>query len=372
MLRVCFNCYHNYTTDTVYQWDLNHVLQIIGLNLDYAPTVHFCNKKSTEAIVVQSELIEDTITVDIPNELLQEPYNIIAYIHTYDDNHAKTIELVNIPLIKRVKPSDYQFTENVEIMNFERLEKDFTDFVNQVEADFLEYKEEANAHIDKRIDDFIAQNNVNWDNILLKPDNIAFLNTEDNAEVEIPENMYTNSDTKDNVATFTSNDGSGDEWSEVETLVSGEKHSSIFSKISTMFKNIRYLFNKLGTTDISSIGDGTTTGAIKALDSILTDNKTEIYRLNTFGLKLNYSVPEGVTSANELLALGIYVVNTGISNLPSGTSNYGFIVCLPLFSTSSSFMVQLFINANATVPTIWGRCRNNGTWTTTGWTKLTT
>ena len=245
MLRVCFNCYGNYTTDTVYQWDQNHVLHIIGLNLDYAPTVHFCNKKSTEAIVVQSKKEDDAIIVDVPNELLQEPYNIMAYIHTYDENHAKTIELINIPLVKRVKPSEYQFTENVEIMSFERLEKDFTDFINLVEADFLEFKEEANAHIDARIDDYVAKGYVNWENVLQKPGEFALLDSEDNAEVEIQEKMYTNSDTRDNVVNFTSGDGSGEEWSEVETLVSGEKHSSIFSKISTMFKNIRYLFTKL-------------------------------------------------------------------------------------------------------------------------------
>lgn len=137
MLRVCFNCYGNYTTDNVYQWDLNHTLKITGLIVDNAPTVHFCNKKSDLAIVVQSELEDGVITVPIPNQLLQEPYNIIAYVHLYNDNHAKTIEIINIPLIKRAKPDDYQFTGNVDVMNFERLEKDITDFIAKCE-DILE------------------------------------------------------------------------------------------------------------------------------------------------------------------------------------------------------------------------------------------
>ena len=42
---------------------------------------------------------------------------------------------------------------------------------------------------------------------------------------------------------------------------------SKLTKISQMFKNIRYLFKKLGTTDISSIGDGSLTGAIDELNS---------------------------------------------------------------------------------------------------------
>lgn len=148
MLRVCFNCYGSYTTDSVYQWDLNHTLEITGLTVDDAPTVHFCNKKSELAMVVQSELVDNAITVPIPNQLLQEPYNIIAYVHTYDENHAKTIEIVNIPLLKRAKPDDYLFTENIEIMNFERLEKDFADLEDLV-ADYKQQIDDALAEIDK-------------------------------------------------------------------------------------------------------------------------------------------------------------------------------------------------------------------------------
>lgn len=147
MLRVCFNCYGNYTTDTVYQWDLNHTLSITGLDIDHAPTVHFCNKKSETAIVVQSEMADGVITVSVPNQLLEEPYPIIAYIHTYDDNHAKTIEVVNIPLIKRAKPDDYQFTENVDVMNFERLEKDMSDFIQECN-DILEEIRTESVNLD--------------------------------------------------------------------------------------------------------------------------------------------------------------------------------------------------------------------------------
>lgn len=145
MLRVCFNCYGNYTTDNVYQWDLNHELLIQGVTVrTNAPTVHFCNKKSESAIVVQSELVDGDIKVQVPNQLLEEPYNIIAYIHIYDDNNARTIEIVNIPLIKRVKPDDYQFIENVDVMNFERLESDMIDFINRSTDNYDSFTEATN------------------------------------------------------------------------------------------------------------------------------------------------------------------------------------------------------------------------------------
>ena len=149
MLRVCFNCYGNYTTDSVYQWDLNHELLIRGISVrGNAPTVQFCNKKSETAIVVQSEETDEGILVPVPNQLLQEPYNIIAYVHTYDNNNAKTIETINIPLVKRAKPDDYQFTGNVDIMNFERLESDMIDFMNNTTNTVAEYKEEMDTTLE--------------------------------------------------------------------------------------------------------------------------------------------------------------------------------------------------------------------------------
>lgn len=75
-------------------------------------------------------------------------------------------------------------------------------------------------------------------------------------------------DSKDVITTFTSNDATNaSAWTEVATLTSKEKQSSIFNKVSMMFKNVRFLYKMLGTTDISAIGGGTVTGAISELNS---------------------------------------------------------------------------------------------------------
>lgn len=79
----------------------------------------------------------------------------------------------------------------------------------------------------------------------------------------------TGGDTAENTATFTSSDVadvSASAWTSVSKLSSGEKHSSILKKVSQMFKNVRYLYKMLGTTDISKIGNGTCTGAISSLN----------------------------------------------------------------------------------------------------------
>ena len=81
--------------------------------------------------------------------------------------------------------------------------------------------------------------------------------------------VATGGDTAENTTAFTSSDvadGSASAWTNVSKLSSGEKHSSIFAKMSQMFKNVRYLYKMLGTTDISKIGNGTCTGAISSLN----------------------------------------------------------------------------------------------------------
>lgn len=95
-------------------------------------------------------------------------------------------------------------------------------------------------------------------NVNITPDNIGA--------------VATDGDTSNTTVAFSSadvEDGSATAWTSVSPLTSGEKHSSLFGKISTMFKNIRYLYKMLGSTDISAIGDGTATGAINELNNNL-------------------------------------------------------------------------------------------------------
>lgn len=79
--------------------------------------------------------------------------------------------------------------------------------------------------------------------------------------------LPTDGDSQDNTVTFTSNDSLTGDSTPPALLTSGETHASILSKVSTIFKNVRWLLSKMGTTDISAIGNGTVTGALSTLDS---------------------------------------------------------------------------------------------------------
>lgn len=91
--------------------------------------------------------------------------------------------------------------------------------------------------------------------------------------------LATDGDSQDNTVTFTSNDSLTGDSTPPALLTSGETHASIFSKVSTVFKNVRWLLSKMGTTDISTLGDGTVTGALSTLNSNKQDKNCYVYNV---------------------------------------------------------------------------------------------
>lgn len=73
---------------------------------------------------------------------------------------------------------------------------------------------------------------------------------------------------------FTSNDttdANATSWTSVTKVdsVTDISIATFFQRITQMFKNVRYLYKMLGTTDISSIGNGTVTDILDKLSSSL-------------------------------------------------------------------------------------------------------
>ena len=130
--------------------------------------------------------------------------------------------------------------------------------------------------------------------------------------------VATGGDTAENTATFTSSDvadGSASAWTSVSKLSSGEKHSSILKKVSQMFKNVRYLYKMLGTTDISKIGNGTCTGAISSLSSSLANHLPLSGRTMTGTIIGQHKLPGSTASDSNGMVLGVQTTgNTGIFN----------------------------------------------------------
>ena len=123
MVKANFSAYDTYVTDSLYQWDLNQVLRVTGLNLSVVPEVHFSNANMDKAIVRQATLSNFVVSVDIPNSLLQDPLTIHAHIGVYEGSTFKIVEKVEIPVIPKERPSDYQIEDaDEEIYSFKALE----------------------------------------------------------------------------------------------------------------------------------------------------------------------------------------------------------------------------------------------------------
>lgn len=154
MIKANFSSYANYVTDSLYQWDLNQILSVSGLNLAVAPEVHFSNANVDRAIVRQSALNKGVVSVAIPNSLLQDPLRINAHIGIYEDGTFKVVEKVEIPIIPRKRPVDYQIQDSdEEIYSFKALENHIANMVKK--TDF----ESEKSGLQARIDNIIAHNN---------------------------------------------------------------------------------------------------------------------------------------------------------------------------------------------------------------------
>lgn len=119
--------------------------------------------------------------------------------------------------------------------------------------------------------------------------------------------LATDGDSRDNTVTFTSNDSLTGDSTPPALLTSGETHASILSKVSTVFKNVRWLLSKMGTTDISTLGDGTVTGALSTLNSNKQDSDTAITTSNI---------------GSQTVYQATHIGNCEVQNVASGNKNY--------------------------------------------------
>lgn len=172
-------------------------------------------------------------------------------------------------------------------------------------------------------------------------DSMIVVANEDSTEV--PE--VVNNSSAD-VVSFTSGDGEGTQWTDVSTMVSDETQSSLFGKISTMFKNVRYLFKMLGNTDISAIGDGTTTGAISTLNSNLeqTNNNLEFHKGDIF----NYIYPLVGTSLSSANGKGFGIILYLPKSIGSDVTSVSVSTGINWLRTTSNHSVSL-TNASVSV-----------------------
>lgn len=283
----CFDTHDN-PIDHYTQWDIDQKLKIVVYDVDSsllknAPYIHFANVKSTEALVVRSTVEgTDTIVVDVPNSLLQESWPLLVYVYLNDnlDAHSqKTIIKIEIPVHKRVKPSDYEYVENIERITAEVIKQEVTDtvydeFVGNITSGtlslpYMYITDATNGHRQR-----IGANN---DKASLD------VNTSGNMQ------SYSILDTRDKESLSQEID------SDVSTHNSSTSaHSDIRELISDVDSRVDTLDSTVSTLDTSKVNKS------DIVNNLTTDDSTKPLSA-AMGMELKNSIDSG-GSANELIS----------------------------------------------------------------------
>lgn len=173
--------------------------------------------------------------------------------------------------------------------------------------------------------------------------------------------METMGDSKDNTVAFSSGDDARPSgWADIEVMTSGEKHSSLFRKMSLAVKNLRYLWRLLGTTSLAGIGDGTVTGAISSLNTGLTELLIPNIAINNEDELMAYL--DNITDTDETWYRRTFGLNIAVSIWPVGG---GGVYYVEGYRTSEKYEWQKAMSYGDPIRCFM-RSKRNGVWS--GWT----
>lgn len=136
------------------QWDLNQKIYIEDSEFTTAPEFHFQNKNTPKALVVKSTMDNNgIISVDVPNQLMTEPYPIMIYVYMTSNNSSKVVASMNIPVYARQQPNDYIYNGNVEYVSIKELEGRINELSEMIGSLFAK-----DIHYDNSISGLMATN----------------------------------------------------------------------------------------------------------------------------------------------------------------------------------------------------------------------
>ena len=142
---ICMNRYGE-TIRSLVQWDLNQTLFIYDTDFPIAPKFQYSNSNSSEALTVQSEYVSGVLQCVVPNQLMVEPYPITCYLYIPESEKGGTVVgMFKIPVRPRPKPSEFEYEDNVDIINIEKLRDITIEAKNAAEMAANDAESSANA-----------------------------------------------------------------------------------------------------------------------------------------------------------------------------------------------------------------------------------
>lgn len=99
------------------QWDVGQEVKISFPSMPATFQVHFGHKKAKEAYAVEAITQNGSAMVQIPNILLQQSQDIIAWVYVSSGMCCETTHIINFDVEARPRPSDYAYKET-DILNY--------------------------------------------------------------------------------------------------------------------------------------------------------------------------------------------------------------------------------------------------------------
>lgn len=139
-------CYDKYgiELDHLTQWDINVSLKIHDFPYEIAPVCHFASRFDKTAKTVTSTLSDKTVSVQVPNILLTEnkPIKVFVFLYDSEEDTGRTIYTIDLPVSAKPKPDDYEYSDNIEIIEITALKV-------RLEALIAQAEETVNTRIDE-------------------------------------------------------------------------------------------------------------------------------------------------------------------------------------------------------------------------------
>lgn len=154
--------YDETTAPGLYQWDYGQILEIHGLSLPPAVEVHFAMKKSIRDAERRIGNTVDKVTkVAIPEYILEQSGDAVAYIYISNTTSGKTVKKINMPITARQKPEAFDAPEDAQLF------REAIEMVNAAadRAEDAEKSSEAWAHGHKEYPDRDEDNAAYYANL---------------------------------------------------------------------------------------------------------------------------------------------------------------------------------------------------------------
>ena len=130
----CFDKYGK-EIDHLTQWDINVCLKIYDFEYEIAPVCHFAARYGKTSKTVTSTLENGTVSVNVPNSMLMDSKDITMFVFLYDleEDTGRTIYEVSIPVRPKPKPDDFEYSDNIEMIQITALKVRLEALVAQAE-----------------------------------------------------------------------------------------------------------------------------------------------------------------------------------------------------------------------------------------------